>query len=353
MDSDSVFPLSWCAAGPGLPPGPLEVRTPARLHFGLWSLAGPPSCPPAVPSRPATARQFGGAGAMVVHPRVRLRIEPAEVLDIRGPQAPRVQSYVASWAAYHGRPLPACRITVQEAIPPHTGLGSGTQLGLAVAAGLSALFQVAVPSLGQLAASVGRAQRSAVGTYGFALGGLIVEQGKQPGEGLSPLAYRIELPSAWRFVLVRPLGVEGWAGSPEREAFERLPPVPPEITEALMARVRQELVPAALREDFETFAEGLYAYGRQAGMCFAPLQGGPFNGPVVTELVERLRRLGVRGVGQSSWGPTVFAVLPDPDQAQALAARLRTHAEFLPLEVLVTEPAAQGACIRALPPDEA
>ena len=64
----------------------------------------------------------------------------------------------------------------------------------------------------ELALSVGRGLRSAVGTYGFVFGGLIVEQGKLPDEPISPLDCRIDLPEAWRFVLVRPLGLTGIAG---------------------------------------------------------------------------------------------------------------------------------------------
>jgi beta-RFAP synthase len=282
---------------------------------------------------------------MIRHPALRLRIEPAGQWTVQGEQAERVSAFARSWAAYHGRSLPDCQVTLREAPPPHAGLGSGTQLALSVATGLSLFCRMPVLPLAELAKSVGRAKRSAVGTYGFAFGGLIVERGKAPHESLSPLEYRVVLPPAWHFVLVRPRGMQGLAGSQEADALARLPPVPPQVTQELMARVRQEMVPAALRSDFEAFSESVYAYGRQAGSCFAPLQGGPYNGSVVTALVERLRRLGVRGVGQSSWGPTVFALAASCEEAEALAGQLARLADLPPLETVVTPAAPHGASL--------
>ena len=50
----------------------------------------------------------------------------------------------------------------------------------------------------ELAQSVGRGLRSAVGTYGFVHGGMIAERGKLPGEVISPLDARVVLPEDWR-----------------------------------------------------------------------------------------------------------------------------------------------------------
>src|SRR5439155_6189948 len=116
--------------------------------------------------------------------------------------------------------------------------GVGTQFALAVAAGLNAFFDLPSQGATELALSVGRGLRSAVGTYGFVFGGLLVEQGKLQEELISPLDCRINLPDPWRFVLVRPKGMSGLAGEDEADAFRRLPDVPPPATELLIAEVR-------------------------------------------------------------------------------------------------------------------
>src|SRR5262245_12854177 len=194
-------------------PTTISVTAPSRLHFGLWSLGG------------AEARQFGGVGAMVQQPALRLSLQAAERLEATGPVAERAGVFARCWGELHGTPDLACRIVVQDALPEHAGLGSGTQLALAVAAGLNALCGLPSQSAQELALSVGRGLRSAVGTYGFVFGGLIVEQGKLPEEPISPLDCRIDLPEAWRFVLVQPRSMAGLAGEDEIDAFSALPGV--------------------------------------------------------------------------------------------------------------------------------
>jgi beta-RFAP synthase len=315
----------------------VHVTAPSRLHFGLWSLAS------------ASGRQFGGVGAMVERPGLALVIEPGRRLEVSGPLSERAQALVRRWAEFHRLPLPACRIAITASAPQHAGLGTGTQLGLAIAAGLNAFHGLPSGSPQELALSVGRGVRSAVGTYGFVQGGLIVEQGKLPGEPISPLDCRIDLPAQWRFVLVRPLGLAGLAGDDESATIAGLPAIPPEVTERLIALARDHLVPAAATGQFDDFAGSLYQYGNLSGQCFAARQGGPYNGPVLTRLVDQIRGLGAAGVGQSSWGPTLFVVQPSQDAAETLLAQVQELRDVPPLDALITPAANRGARIEVSP----
>src|SRR5262245_28587802 len=254
-------------------PHVVTVTAPSRLHFGLWSLGS------------AEGRQFGGVGAMIQQPALRLSLQAAERPEATGPVAERAVAFARRWAEFHRYSDLACRIVVQDALPEHAGLGSGTQLALAVAAGLNAFCDLPSQTPQELALSVGRGLRSAVGTYGFVFGGLIVEQGKFPEEPISPLDCRIDLPDDWRFVLVRPRELSGLAGHNEADAFGMLPEVPAVIHEQLVAESRDRLVPAAATGDFTMFANSVYRYGRLSGECFAARQGGPYNGPILTALV--------------------------------------------------------------------
>ena len=314
-------------------PRTVHVAAPSRLHFGLWSLAG------------SAGRQYGGVGAMVENPGLKLTILPAAGLTATGPSAERAIQFARRWAEFHRRDVPPCQIEVLSAPPPHAGLGTGTQLGLAIAAAFSALVGLPSQSPAELAGSVGRGLRSAVGTYGFMQGGLIVERGKFPSEPISPLDCRIELPGDWRFVLVRPTNLQGLSGDDEASAIASLPPVATEATGRLVAEVRDHLVPAAATGDFESFAASLFRYGYEAGLLFSARQGGAYNGPVLAALVDRLRELGAVGVGQSSWGPTLYAVQPTQDAAEQLAARLRQSIDSADLEIVITPPANRGALV--------
>lgn len=311
----------------------VHIPAPSRLHFGLWSLAG------------TSGRQFGGVGAMVERPGLRLVIRPCDQPEATGPLADRAIAFARRWAEFHKLTLPNCRIDIAAAPPEHAGLGTGTQLGLAVAAGLSAFVGLPSQSPQELALSVGRGLRSAVGTYGFVQGGIIVEQGKLPGEPISPLDCRIDMPDEWRFVLVRPVGLTGLAGDDESAAMDALPAIPPAVTERLIAEARDGLVPAAATGDFAQFAESLYRYGNLSGQCFVARQGGPYNGPILTRLVEQIRSLGGIGVGQSSWGPTLFVVQPNQAAADELSQGIQAEHSAGELAITITPPANRGAQI--------
>ncbi len=312
----------------------VEVTTGSRLHFGMMSFGTP------------GVRQFGGVGAMVDGPGVRLRITAAESLLVTGEQAMAARRYAeavaqADWFTH----TPNCRIDVLTTVPAHVGLGSGTQLALAIAAGLNAFFDCQPPTTEQLAHAVGRGRRSAIGMYGFLYGGLIVEAGKFDDCQMSPLISRVSIPCDWRFLLVRPENRQGISGETERQAFEKLPPVPTETTAAMCQEALLGMLPAALQGDPAGFSESLYRFGQQAGNCYAQWQGGTYASGELTKIVAELRRQGVAGVAQSSWGPTVFAVTESPGQAEDVLARFRRTAAGHRALCEIVHPRNHGATI--------
>ena len=289
----------------------VEVTTGSRLHFGMMSFGRP------------GVRQFGGVGAMIDAPSVRLRISAADEWRVTGPSADVARGYAetVAQAPWIAEPV-QCHIEILSASVPHVGLGSGTQLALAVAAGLNAFYERPPLDAEQLARSVGRGRRSAVGLYGFIQGGLILEGGKLSADEVSPLLSRVPLPDEWRFLLVRQNDAQGLFGADERGAFARLPPVPEQITAAMYEEASTRLLPAAAEKRFDVFSESLFKFGQDAGRLFASLQGGTYASQMAAMLVRTLHELGVVGVAQSSWGPTVFAVLPSEAAAADALAEL-------------------------------
>jgi beta-RFAP synthase len=304
------------------------------LHFGMFSFSQPGE------------RQFGGVGAMIRTPGLHLRVSRADMFVAVGPLAERMGEFATLVGRAWGLPgPPLCRMEILGVPPQHVGLGTGTQLGLAVAAGLCALRELPTDDPIRLARLVGRGERSAIGTYGFARGGLLVEAGKSSPDELSPLVARQPLPAAWRFVLLKSRGEHGLSGDAERRAFAGLPPVPTAVTAELCRLALLGLVPAAMSGDFQAFSEALYDYGYLAGSCFAANQGGPFATPRLAELVATVRGMGVRGVGQSSWGPTLFALFPTESAAEEFFADFRRRASNANLELRIAAPDNQGARI--------
>ena len=324
---EDLFPID------GELPRTVEVTAPSRLHFGLLSFGH------------TDRRQFGGAGVMLAAPNCRVSNRAAERLAVGGCQAKRARQFALRWAETGGG-LAAlrCRIDVLAAPPCHVGLGSGTQLALATAAGLDCFFDLPTKSAERLATCVGRGLRSAVGTYGFMHGGFVAEPGKSADEALAPLGPRLEVPDAWRFVLIRPTDGQRRHGEAERAAFMGLPPVPAKTAEMLHAELHERMVPALEQQDCETFGDSVYSYGLLAGECFATCQGGPFASSRLAAIIRRVRGLGVAGVGQSSWGPTLFAILPDDCQARKLVDQLASELEST-IELQVVAPNNRGAIV--------
>jgi beta-RFAP synthase len=293
----------------------------------------------------AGAPQFGGVGVMVEPPGVEVDIAPAERFSAHGDHAARARHF-AELAAYHWQlsPLPQCRIDIRSPAD-HVGLGVGTQLGLSIAAGLRRYLDLPELSAESLATSVGRGLRSAVGTHGFQLGGLIVDAGKEVGEALGKLALRMAVPPSWRFVLVRAAAATSMSGDRESAAFAALPPVLERVTRELWRNVTERMLPALGVCNHVTFGEAVYHFGRLAGECFAAAQGGPFASAEIAELVAAIRAHGITGVGQSSWGPTIFAITADDAEAERLAHWLRKQACARTCEITIARPNNAGASI--------
>ena len=118
----------------------IRIRTPSRLHFGLFSL----------PSANATLwvnhegeatlprRQFGGVGLMIDRPGIELVVEPALTWSSDGPLAERALRFAQMYCdavGVHDK----FHLGIEAAPPEHVGLGTGTQLALAVAQGIAEL----------------------------------------------------------------------------------------------------------------------------------------------------------------------------------------------------------------------
>jgi beta-ribofuranosylaminobenzene 5'-phosphate synthase len=233
------------------------VEAPARLHMGMIDLRGD------------FGRRFGGIGAALEAPSLLLEARPADRLSAEGEERERVLHYARRFLAHHHIEGGAC-LRLHRAIPAHAGLGSGTQLALATARALAALFDRPVGAQG-LAEATGRARRSAIGTWAFEGGGFLLEGGRaQPGDGPAPLLLRRQMPAEWRCVLAIPDIGPGLSGAAEDEAFRNLPPPSAELVGRVAQLILMVLLPALVEEDLATFGAGLTELQRLVGEMFRP-----------------------------------------------------------------------------------
>jgi beta-ribofuranosylaminobenzene 5'-phosphate synthase len=288
------------------------VETHARLHFGVLDLRG------------SLGRWFGGIGAAAPAPMLRLSARKSETVTATGPDAERALEYANRFLQHHGINTGA-HVAVEHALPAHSGLGSGTQLALAVGRALADLYSLPADPIA-LSLGVGRARRSAIGTWVFASGGLVVEGGRpRDGDACGPLISRIELPPHWQCVVAIPRGPVGMSGVAEAQAFSALPQPPQHEVERVAYVVLMSLLPAAAEGDIATFGSALNEIQQITGQWFAPVQGGTFAPGPTRELIDLMMAAGAAGAGQSSWGPAVYGIVDGQAAANQLIERLRHH----------------------------
>lgn len=238
---------------------------------------------------------------------------------------------------------PSVRITVPHVIPSHAGLGSGTQLGLAVARALSELSGERDVAVETLARRAGRGLRSAIGLHGFAQGGFLVDGGRAGSGELGTLVSRIEFPADWRLILAAPPQSTGLSGAAEQQAFASQPPMPQSLTGELCRIALMDWLPGLIEADFGRVSNAMYDFGLKVGQFFEPAQGGVFAHPRMAHLVQEVRSRGLNGVAQTSWGPTICLLCEDIRAAQEIANDLSGDQRWSDCRFVLTEPLNRGA----------
>jgi beta-ribofuranosylaminobenzene 5'-phosphate synthase len=321
---------------PQSPCASVEVFAPARLHLGFLDVSG------------TLGRRFGSLGLTIQGMGTRITLSRAFDRSEVARFSERTTRLLASLSERHAGLAPL-QLKIQEAIPEHIGLGSGTQLGLAIAAGMAAL-QGERASARALAEQVERGARSGIGIGAFESGGFLVDGGKGPGETPAPIIARANFPEAWRIILIFDHERRGLFGDAEKAAFRALPAFPAEAAGRLCHLVLMRLLPGLAESTFDPVAEAIGEISARVGDHFAPVQGGRFASPRVSRVLGWLRDAGFGGVGQSSWGPTAFALIASEPEAErvrdALANRFGDDDK---LSFRICEGRNHGAEIRRLP----
>lgn len=314
------------------------VTTGGRLHVGFQNLSL------------ARRRIYGGIGVGLEEPRISVVAEPAATIET---DDPLVRTYAQR--AVDTLDVPGVDLTLEEHLPRHVGLGSGTQLALSILAATGRAHGLE-PRVREHAPAMGRGGRSGVGVATFESGGFVVDAGHPtnrfttdpPAEGdwtVPPVVARHYLPLEWRFLIIVPDADPGRNGDTEdasmRAVVERADPA---IADEIAGVVTRKLLPAAAEGRLEAFGDAIGEIGRKNGAWYADAQGGVFR-PPAGELVESLEGCPVlSGVGQSSWGPVVYGITDEAhaDEATTTAQDVLTELG-LDGEVVLACPATDGA----------
>lgn len=294
----------------------IYIKTPARLHLGLLDLHG------------GLGRIYGGIGVAIGYPNIILEMQPSKTLLIRGEKGSTLKADVEHLLKTY-KISDKVTIDVKQAIPEHVGLGSGTQLALAIATALAKIYQLKVTTR-DLAIVMRRGTVSGIGTAIFEHGGFVIDGGLRTGirslvkENFPPLIFHHSFPEDWAFVVAIPNVRRGLSDEEELSAFKQLPSASEEDVGKVCRLVLEKLLPSLIEPDIENFGNALTQIQNIVGRYFAGVQGGTYSSSVATECIKHMAEYGAFGVGQSSWGPAVYGLVNNEKQALKLKSRVQT-----------------------------
>ena len=270
-------------------------------------------------------RIYASIGVAIDRPNIVLKATYAPELETSGPRAERTRKFAEAILNYYGVET-GVKIDVTSDIPEHSGFGSGTQLALAVGTALSELFYLDLHP-DEIALRLNRSQRSGIGTYAFMHGGFIVDGGHrtEKRDGIPPLLFRFDIPPDWRFVIGLPKIPQKWSGEVEDKTFQDIKLPSRDLGGCISRVLLLQMIPALLEKGIHSFGAAMTSIDRMFGEYWSESQGGVFSHPVIQSCVEFLLENGAHGVGQSSWGPTLYGIVEGESEAQNIAEKLEGY----------------------------
>ena len=287
----------------------VSVIAPARLHMGFFDLSG------------SLNRHFGSIGVALNEHAIRLSLTLAEQRTILGPSSHRADKCLTMMCQALNV-SDKLAISIESAIPEHVGLGSGTQMSLAIGAALNEFYGLSL-TVRDIAALMDRGLRSGIGIGVFEQGGLVVDGGRGEKTITPPVLVHLDIPDTWRFILVLDQRGQGLHGFQEIEAFKALPAFPRLEAERLCYLLLMQGLPAVAENDIVKFGEVISELQRSVGEHFAAAQGGVFTSPEVAVAMDWFALQGAVAIGQTSWGPTGFCAIDGVALAETMTQEAR------------------------------
>lgn len=309
----------------------IRVTTPCRIHLSLIDENG------------YTGRVDGGIGLMLDRPNVifeatnhaeEFKIEAhkyyRESIEVINEQASKIfKAFNINNKNFH--------FNLKRYFPSHVGLGSKTQLSLAIAVAITKLKNISDISLKDLTRLVNRGGTSGIGWRGFEKGGFIVDAGHEFGKGKEKETFlpssaskganpaltilRYPIPEHWRFVLVIPNVKKGAYGDEEISIFQSHAPIPKEEVNEVSHQILMKIVPGIIKNDLECFGEGLK---RIQNIGFKKVEIS-LQHEIVKKTLTFFEDYGVKAFGMSSFGPSVIGIVESDDEANNLLKSIQLH----------------------------
>ena len=331
----------------------VRITTPCRIHLSLIDENG------------YTGRVDGGIGLMLDQPNVvfeatnsadEFQIECnhyyRESIDVINEKASKIfKLFHINNKNFH--------FNLLKYFPSHVGLGSKTQLSLAIGTAISILKNMEIP-VEEITKMVERGGTSGIGWRGFETGGFILDAGHDFGIGKEKeiflpssastttnpalTIWRYPIPENWRFVLVIPNVKPGANGEEEVEIFKKFTPIPKAEVNEVSHQILMKIIPGILKNNLAYFGEGLK---RIQSIGFKKIEIG-MQHDVVKGLLKLFEDNGVKAYAMSSFGPSVVGIVESDSEAEKLRDKVRDYLEPDGEHLYICKPNNTGAKIEYL-----
>ncbi len=313
----------------------ISVRAHARLHMGFFDMHG------------GLGRKFGSLGVSLASPVTEIEATISDNLVITGNlENDEIDSIAKTIQILQKRlNVPASlNIQVKQLIHSHFGLGSGTQIKLALLAVIDKLHQLNLDHT-RFSAASGRGMRSGIGLGTFWHGGVVVDAGRGVSDNVPPIVARVDFPEDWRVLLIFDNSKQGVHGERELGAFKNASAFSERLANKLCRHVLMQALPALHEQDLVSFGATVRALQQATGEYFANAQGGLYTSEKVASVLNWLEKEGVSCFGQSSWGPTGFAIFENEKKANLYLEQLEKRFVDDDLSFMLTQGCNTGASI--------
>ncbi len=245
----------------------INVKTPSRIHFGLMDMNG------------ELGRVNGGCGVALQEPHwfLTISLSSEEMDSIKGEAKNRVEKALKMVKeAFPHLSQHHHEVVVKKAILEHVGLGSWTQLLLALAKALHQLEnRDHVLTTVELARTLSRGGTSGIGIAAFEAGGFIVDGGHSTRTSHNdsspflpysttkrsppPILVQVPVADKWWFAVIEPKNATRLGGGffDEEQAFEMNCPLPADEMGKVVRLVTIKLIPGFIEHDFTAVTESI------------------------------------------------------------------------------------------------
>ncbi|XRP96792.1 beta-ribofuranosylaminobenzene 5'-phosphate synthase [Methanocaldococcus sp. 16A] len=290
------------------------IQTPSRIHMGLIDLNG------------SIGRVDGGIGLALEEPNIEIEGKESDEINIEFDKK-LIEKFGYSYLKsikdrIYNTATKVLEVVNGEGIdlkilslfPAHSGLGSGTQLSLAVGKLISKIYNKEMNAY-EIAKITGRGGTSGIGIGAFEYGGFLIDGGHSFGKGKdkeefkpssaskgvkpAPIIFRHDFD--WEVMLIIPKG-EHVYGKKEVDIFKKYCPVPLNEVEKICHLVLMKMMPAIVEKNLDDFGE---VVNKLQYLGFKKVELN-LQSDIVKDLIKELHNENVYA-GLSSFGPTIYA----------------------------------------------